>query len=430
MNLAHEAGFFSGLAISLMIRAQAHCIRVMARAVLFALMLSLLDVSFAFAQNQQDTDVVVVAKLTAQNHRVLSGRFHKILEFRLRSLSQCDFETHAALDGRFRKLESSSPERAEVAATLQLYLDSYGVSSACRQKLDRAEARFHKAERRVFKPLNGLIAAMCVSEFGSGMREVDCRSRLLRVFSELDPNCISVQVDNPLGVYDGFPCMAGDYMVGRDLSKDTTVQSFVHETRVFLQAVRLALSDRDLRARGIELYSLYLGRREDSAQLRARFLALITMLNASTHSLTSYTQGHHHHFARETLFKTRSAQSAIDAFVGTRLLTDEYRTLFRWAGDRGVESSILTQKTQDMNRHNYMAAYLACRYREEPKFIRESLPKLLGLAYETFDFASHIREGMSLGEAWAAMKMDIRRYREGVDWGLEFCTNQISNPLI
>ncbi len=380
------------------------------------------------APAQQDADgrgdAEAIAKLTAQNLRVLSGRFHKILEFRLQGLYKCGFETHVELEGKFKALKSSSPDRADAVAILRTYLDSYGVDAACLKQLGLAETVFHDEERRLFKPLDGLIAAMCATEFNAGAREADCRSRLLSALSDLDPNCASVQVDNPRSEYEVFPCMAGDYMIGRDLTKTAKVPRLVGEARAFLQGVRSALSDPEGRARAVELYSLYPAQGRDGEASRQRFLAMWTMLNASTHSLTSYTQGYYHHFARETLFRERSAEAAVDAFVATRLLVDEYRTLFRWARDRGVRFSIGADRVDGMNRHDFMSAYLACRYRAEPRFLHESLPRLLGTVYESFDFVSHLKEGDSLGVAWRAMKSDLRRYKSGVRWGRAFCAGE------
>lgn len=382
--------------------------------------------SFAFAADGPDnrTEGGAVAKLTAQNVRVLSGRFYKILEYRLEGLYQCDFETHVAFDGRFKKLKSSSADRADAVAVLRVYLDSYGVKAACLKKLGQAESKFHDEERRKFKPLNSLIAATCKPEFGTGGRDAECRSKLMRVLAELDPNCISVQVDNPRSEYDSFPCMAGDYMIGRDLTNNSSVLDLVEETKAFLGAVRGTLRVPENLDRVIELYSLYPLEGGDEGARRQRFLAMWTMLNASTHSLTSYTQGHHHHFARVTLFRERSAERAVDAFIAARLLTDEYRTLFKWAGERKVKFSIGTNRVDGMNRHDFMSAYLSCRYRAEPRFIRQSLPKLLGLAYESFDFASHIKEGDTLEQAWRALKSDVRRYTAGVRWGRSFCSGE------
>jgi hypothetical protein len=74
------------------------------------------------------------------------------------------------------------------------------------------------------------------------------------------------------------------------------------------------------------------------------------------------------------------------------------------------------------NRHDYMAAYLACHYRQENRLIRESLPILLGYAYESFDFKSHmIDDHDSFKAAKENFVTDTTRYRTGTYWGYQFC---------
>ncbi|MCM2281825.1 MAG: hypothetical protein NDI61_08255 [Bdellovibrionaceae bacterium] len=389
------------------------------RPIRIAAVLSAAIVFFTSPARANDADVI--ASLTAQNHRVLSGRFHEILEYRIQAIAKCDIATHVSLGTRYRALTASSPDRADAVATLQLYRDTYLVNEECRTHLARAEARFHRLERRLFRPLTGLVASLCKTAQEDGQKEIECRSRLMQVLADLDPNCIRVQVDNPTGEYDTFPCMAGDYRIARDLTSAHSVAEVVAEVKLFLQNVRVALVDTSLRADGLDLYDTYLGSRPDTAVSRQRFLSIWVLLNASTHSLTSYMQGYHHHFARETLFRTGSPDEAVTAFVSSRLLTDEYRTLFRWIREKRIPLRIHEKMVGEMNRHDYMAAFLACRYRHETKAIRERLPTLLGYTYESFDFLSHLKEGDSLEVAWGAFREDTRRYRAGVRWGHSFC---------
>lgn len=381
--------------------------------------------SWALSESPELLTPAVRSKLTAQNHRVLSGRFHEILDFRLSGLAKCDAGTRVDLEARFARLEPSSRNQEVAIATLQLYADSHKVEPICRAALDRAERRFHRIERRLFAPLSGLVSVLCSSEARAGSRDIECESRIVQVLADLDPNCIRVQVDNPSGQYDAFPCMAGDYMIGRDLLEGSAAREMITEVRTLLQRIhRLShipegSEDGEARPRSIDLYALYRDSRVDTSGRRQRFLAIWTMLNASTHSMSSYLQGYHHQIARATLFASGSAEEAVIAYVESRLLTDEFRAL---RASKGLQFTIGAVVTTGMNRHDFMAAYLACRYREENRSIHQRLPKLLGVAYESMDLISHLKDGDTLKDAWRALKVDTRRYRRGVRWGFDFCS--------
>jgi hypothetical protein len=363
--------------------------------------------------------------LVAQNQRVLSGRVHKILESRFVGLNHCPADTKSELETEFKTLPVYSEKREVVLKTLDLYLRSYTkVTGDCRKALDLAEQNFHRGERKKFALIDGVLSHVCKTTptETTVQTDRDCRFKVHQVFSELDPHCVSLQVPNASNVYDPFPCLAADYLVGKSLVNEKTWKSFLFRTQGFLENLRQALSDPNAPTTGIDLWKVYLQDNPDQAELRETFLAEIDFYFSSFHSASSYIRGFHDHIWSFVLFKTNSAEETLNYFISSRLIVDQFRTLNTWAGKRHIAFNIHGITTKDKNRHDYMAAYLACHYRQESRLIHESLPVLLGYSYESLDFKSHvIDQHVSWKDSKENFLTDTNRYRTGSYWGYQFC---------
>jgi hypothetical protein len=366
-----------------------------------------------------------VQDLIAQNQRVLSGRIHKILESRLTGLNSCPANIQSDLETEFKNLPVYSDQREIVLKTLNLYLRSYvAVPIGCQKALNEAEQKFHQQERQKFSSIENVMTRFCkVTESETSVQtERACKLKIQQVFAELDPHCVSRQVPNASNTYDPFPCLAADYLVGKSLVNDKTWKSFLSLNQGFLINLREALNQPEARTNGVDLLQVYLQDNPDRPDLRENFLAEIDFYLSSFHSASSYIRGFHDHIWSFVLFKTNSAEQALDYFMTSRLIVDQYRTLNRWAEKMHIEFNIHGIEMKKKNRHDYMAAYLACHYRRENRLIRESLPILLGYAYESFDFKSHmIDDHDSFKAAKENFVTDTTRYRTGTYWGYQFC---------
>lgn len=369
----------------------------------------------------------IATVLTEQNYRVLSGRVHKILAARLSDLSACTAETRSELQAEFNSLPAYSDKKQVVVTTLDLYLRSYiDVAPNCRKSMDRAEQSFHREERAKFTSINSVLNQFCVS---SGSSEVSsdrrCKLKMHQFFADLDPHCVSAQVPNASNKLDPNPCMAADYLVGKSLVNEHSWESFLFISEGFLENLRQALSRPEAVEKGVDLWQVYLQDNQDKAEYRETFLAEMDLFFSSSLSEGSYIRGFHDHIWSFILFKTSSPEKAVDYFINSRLIVDQYRTANKWADLKHIALNIHGIKMQGKNRHNYMAAFLGCHYRNENKLFRETLPILLGYAYETLDFKSHIVDDHdSFNVAKENFVTDTTRYRTGAYWGYQFCKMQ------
>jgi hypothetical protein len=368
-----------------------------------------------------------VLYLTQQNYRVLSGRVHKMLEYRLADLGACSAKYQEYLTSHFRKLPVYSDQRNLVLDTLDLYLESHRLVGPCAQALDKNENAFQKMERSQFSAIHSVSDKLCSKSenISTESTERSCRFKLTQILADLDPHCVSVQVPNDSNDYDTFPCMAADFMVGKSLVSDRTWESFLPRSKKFLVSFRQEFLRPDLKTEGIDLWPLYRQDQADTSQLREEFLAEINFFFSSFHSASSYIRGFHDHIWHFVLLKTGSADQALEYFISSRLIVDEFRTLHGWAGQHGIPMNLHGIDMAQKIRHNYMAAFLACHYREENRLIHESLPVMLGYTYESFDFKSHIiDEHLSFKASKENFITDTTRYRTGVYWGYRFCKMQ------
>lgn len=349
----------------------------------------------------------VRAQATEQNLRVLSGRIHKILEYRLEGLNHCDSSSRGDIEVRFKHFPKYSDQQDIVLNLIDLYLETYKVVAPCFEKLALSENIFHQAERKKFKSFANL------SKVSHTLRQI---------FDELDPNCISVQVPNKYGVYDPFPCMAGESMLANTLGVSGEGSDFYSETTKFINNLKQSIADQSEVPSSIDLYQNFLGESSDNISSRERFLATITALTSSTSSLNSYIQGYHFYFFHKVLLRTGSAEQALLLFQNMRLHVDEFRTLMAAFQRRNLRTVIGVQTVSRANHHDLMAAYMACHYREKSWVYRQWLPVALGYAYETYDFKAHVvNDKAGVRESLRGFRVDTRRHQAGVKWGSQFC---------
>lgn len=370
--------------------------------------------------------------LTLQNYRVLSGRIHKILEYRLSSLNQCSVDTQKKLKMRFEKLPLYSDNREVVLDFLSLYSDSLNVEKSCLDTLDKNERGFKNFERERFSSIHKTLDTLCDSsknsenDFGdTGSIGRNCYLKVHQVFSDLDPHCVSFQVPNFTNSVDPFPCMMADYMIGRSMVSETSWEKHIQNTARFMDQLRKAFGRPNAREQGINLWEIFLGSKKDTPALREEFLAQLNFFFSSSQSASSYIRGFHDHVWQFILRKTNSPSVTLDYFLSTRIQINEFQTVYNWAVKNNYPMNIQGIQMAGKNRHNFMAAYLACHYREENSVFFESLPVMLGYAYESFDLKSHLIEDKDSFEvAKENFDIDTNRYRTGVYWGYRFCKQQ------
>lgn len=365
--------------------------------------------------------------LSESNYKVLSGRIYIMLKYRLQGLNSCDFENHNELYHAFKKLSVYSEKKEDVLRYLDLYYQSYKTTDACKKSLDLEELKFHTKEREKFKSFYFFIDSLCEKDKSANAiyEARTCKSELKRILTELNPHCISTQVDYDKKFHDNFECMVGDILIGRYLyTNSVPTESFITDTKQFFLNYWNISHSKSAESDGIELYSIYKMDKVDSIELRKKFLATITMLFTSTHSLSPYLKGFQDYFWRRKLFETGESEKALEIYNSARMLIDEFRTINRIILSKKTKVTILEQPISDLNRHNFMAMFLTCHYNKQPNYIKKGLPLMLGYAYESLDFGSHLKEGDTLKLAVENFKVDTDRYKLGVKLGVSFCSEK------
>ncbi|MEK6774431.1 MAG: hypothetical protein AABY64_10845 [Bdellovibrionota bacterium] len=373
--------------------------------------------------NSKANALSVTEKLTEQNYRTLSGRIRAILEVRFQGLSACESKIQNSFQERFNSTHYYSNKKSDVLNVLDLYLDSLRLGKNCRASLDSAEMKFHQLERKKFSAIHASVDLLCNENKSliNPSEKTKCKTAVAEVIRDLDPHCMSVQVPNPKEYYDGLPCLSGDNLIGKFLYDSKNPDLVESEIRSFVERYKFALQNAEKRKNGIELYNEFLGPQQDTTLNRKRFLAVVALLTSSTSAYGSYIEGYHDEMWRMTLFATQNSEKALDIFNKVRILVDDFRTLREWSIEQKFNITVAAQNIRSINRHDYMSAFLACYYNDRSAIIQKWFPLILGYAYESFDFITHLRQGDTVEEARASFSRDTRRYREGMAWGTAFC---------
>lgn len=364
--------------------------------------------------------------LSENNYKVLSGRVYAMLTYRLQNLKSCDLSTHSKLYNQYMSLAKYTNSKVEAAKYLQLYYETYQVSNSCKESLDKAELAFHQMERKKFSSFYFVIDKLCSSSSSDYIYEgQNCKVELTKILQDLNPHCISTQIDYDKKYHDNFECMVGDYLIGRTLYHSyPTPEEFISKSKEFFLNF-WNQSYKKQNSESLELYSVFLGNQKDTSHLRKTFLATITMLLSSTQSMSPYTKGFHDYFWRRKLFDSKSPEQAVELFNSAKLLVDEFRTINRIIQEKNKNILMVNQPMSALNRHNYMAAFLACHYQNQSKAIQKGLPLMLGYAYESLDFIDHIKnDGDSVKVAYKNFEVDTNRYKVGVKLGYTFCDSK------
>lgn len=369
--------------------------------------------------------------LSENNYKVLSGRVYSMLTYRFQNLTACNSKTHSQLYSRYISLSKYTDSKEETSAYLQLYYDSYQVSSSCKAALDKAELAFHQMERKKFSSFYFFIDKFCSSPSAADYvyEGKNCKTELTKILQDLNPHCISTQISYDKKYHDNFECMVGDYLIGRFLYHSySTPEEFITKSKeFFINYWELSYKKRN--SERLEIYSTFLNNQKDTLHLRETFLATITMLLSSTQSLSPYIKGFHDYFWRRKLFDTQNPILAVEIFNSVKLLVDEFRTINRIIQEKNKNIFWGNQPMSALNRHNYMSAFLACHYQHQPKTIQKGLPLMLGYAYESLDFIDHIKnDGDSFKIAYENFRVDTNRYKSGVKSGYTFCDSKLLSP--
>jgi hypothetical protein len=361
----------------------------------------------------------VAAQLQEHRTEVLGGRVFDLAQARLSGLSDKSCSAISPnLLSRKNRLGSLRPKaESETAEWLELYNDSKKVNGECKIALDKSEQRFEKSERKSFRALKVMVVPFCATT--GPFLAAKCVAQLKNLVADLDPHCVKASAKTMDGVYSTNPCYAADIMIARKLRqpRDPRLVEIKEFTDRFSEAIQTAPPGPGQ----LDLWEVYRNGRASSADLREKFLATITMGLTSSRSSGDHVDGFAEVYWKSALQETNDAYEALTAFQRIKTLVDRIDTLIKWAATEKIELKVGNKSLKGMIRHDYMAAYLGCHYRNASALYHSFLPRLLGDGYESLDFKSHLEEKWTLKQATENFRTDTRRYKTGSAWGFSFC---------
>jgi hypothetical protein len=243
-----------------------------------------------------------------------------------------------------------------------------------------------------------------------------------KILKDLDPFCATQNSPDYFGVKDPNPCMAGDRLLGKTIRmRNDSHQKLMH---FFLNALEFKISEAQ-NGQSIDLWEIFQERHEDTLENRKKFLGLMTFFYYALGTAGGYIDGVADHFWVSPLEERQSPEAIFLEFFNARQKADRYRQIVRQKVADGLDLTMNGKSIRDMNRHDFMAIFLACHFKEDGNLLGRVLPNVLGYGYESLDFISHLRTRVSVKVSVENFRRDTERYRRGSRWGHAFCSSSL-----
>ncbi len=293
--------------------------------------------------------------------------------------------------------------------------------SACGRAMARADLAVYRAERAKFAWVHGASPAL--------PREV----RL--AIAELDPWCAVGAAADFGRIRDGNPCFSGELPILHSLLNDRARAASHGIPEASFDAFSQAGTELDewlgrftaqvaAAPSGTRLDLLALAPRHllENESGRRRLLGEITYLYAAAGFQIGWIDGFAERFwsgpLRERATPAQAYASAM-SWMNRKQLFSGWRNFAR---SRGVRLFWGAREVTDWNHHDFIAAFMGCDFQERGLgWLGRALPEALGIAYESLDFVSHMREGDGLEASAANFGRDVGRHSEGAAFGEAFC---------
>jgi hypothetical protein len=359
---------------------------------------------------------------------VLAARVSRVVDARLLALAHCaPSASEAPVLSQARALRATYKNYAASGTDgLIALLDAYGEtakikaasaqsnSSACAKQITNADSALSAVDRKKFAGLEKASLFANLNPLGG-------ISPLTMILLELDPWCASGVQANFNGARDGNPCFAGEIPILAALrdSGNKIGRSYfgsAAETDSFLAKLDTAASSGN---RVIDLEKLF------SAKTDPRdLLAIMTYLYAAGTSELGWVDGFGESFWRSTLDQGSSGRTALAVYSTWLGRKDRFVVIRKETHARGLELRLFGHGVERWNHHEFISAFLACNYRARgEKLLARTVPEALGVAYESRDFVSHMKEH----DGWKASEQnfitDVSRHEEGGHFGRLACAS-------
>lgn len=345
--------------------------------------------------------------------KILYKRVREVLDYRVNELRSCRSVDQHFINDYQNALKTKYSSQGERLETFLNLLGETQRFSGCAAAIQTGDKKLNDLQRRKLKLPMAAAKAVCLTNR-------KCLDRVNLIIKELDPFCATQNSPNLFGNQDPNPCMAGDRLLGKTIRRSNDPgQNFMGK---FLFTLEGKLKAAKVGAK-IDLWSHYLTLAKDTPVGRKKFLALMTFFYYSLGTAGGYIDGIGDWMWWSPFNEFETPASVFREFYSSRQKADWYRNLTKIRDSKNITLLMNGRNVQAMNRHDFMATFLACHYKEQGELISKLLPNFLGFGYESLDFVSHIKGKVKLSVSIDNFTRDTSRYVEGTRWGRAFCAN-------
>ncbi len=300
---------------------------------------------------------------------------------------------------------------------LELMDQGEELKSLCPEMM-KASLQLENDQRARFNRMKQAALKTCV-----GMK--DCKDIAQYLIDDIDPYCVRVVQKDFNGYLDTNPCMASSKRVEQNLKLFQRQRQLSLNDDLDLLLARF--SQKIAKGENADLWEIYRtqGNAWKGVMLREQFLSAMTLLAYSGTSELGYMDWSTTFVWKESVRQGFSAEAIMEQIHKHKYRIDIARDLMNWARQKNLKVYFAGHDVGSWNRHNYVAAFLACHYHNSGYERTEALliPRILGHAYESLDFLSHRKgaEYLNLKSSMNEFKADTGRYIQSSAWGFDFC---------
>jgi hypothetical protein len=368
------------------------------------------------------------SKLEVYRSNVLALRIDRFIKARQNSLLKCELSepTAMALYMKVQALSlpfhhSKDPSAENIMALMDAYRagedyqrEMKDASSRCAPLFIQADQKIYRDERKMFAPVY-LAGALERLPWQS-------QSPIEKILHDMDPVCdTQAQPDYRQKKADGNPCFAAFTTLAASLrDQDGLFDLAGAQTDEWLASLQEAIhsSEQNSKIDFLKIASDALRKKAN----RKRFLAIIAYLYSSGGSAIGMANPADDALWSDPLVRGSDSIDAYNQYFLWKNRTDLMGELVYQARSKKQVLVFGSTNVNEWNRHQFISSFIACDYTMRGKLgLASFVPNALGIAYESMDFVSHLKEGISWKDSEKNFEVDTARHRAGAKLGIAFC---------
>ena len=158
---------------------------------------------------------------------------------------------------------------------------------------------------------------------------------------------------------------------------------------------------------------------------RLKFLSMLTFLYTAGGSRVGMSTPYGDTFWKSPLRLGLSPEYAYYQYMYWMNRRDAFKSDLEVAQHKNVVLTLGNTNIHSWNHHNMISAFLACDYETRGmNSIAKLVPEALGVAYESKDFVSHLKDGLGWKKSAQNFEQDTDRHRVGAVFGYRYCRYQ------